>query len=771
MGFIGTVTCAIFIVHVLFKIELNHDSILQKKKKLSPEIEANLSELTLDTTSSSDGMDGTFPMDDENDNASIVTLSKSVSRDAGDYASSPKSSGSSNGKKKKSTPTKPNIYKRKRLHRDIKISVVFHVTLLVLVTYLLLVFLPSSTTLCLITTMLLAAILLRAQVIEDLRRRRLDRISGIITLILFLAAFLSLGTYAHLGRLEGEVYEGPARIVGYDLDSYDNSQGGENVMRTDLEVEWGMHWGCPHNPSNLCKATVQGALCQVAAQEKNKNRKRRTRTSSEQRLLDQDEENLDDDAFDYGYNTLAESEVFEEVIDAVEDSVEEVIFGEGEDEEIVIYDETPKTEEEIQEDMVETEVAEEKIIDQYYKQDNEVVEDVEEVEYEIENEVYDIIEHAEEDTENALEDVNEVAIEEESIDQITNDTVKEEVLEEEVIELENDVEGLAIDNEELEYVAEFTTDEEVYYAVESAVEENELEAAIEVVKDEDKDLDYYKDKVEQEEKDNSELKEENEELEKEDEELKEKINQVVEYYKAKEKHEEMVEEEKNKMNHIHTNATMGNSTLTNSTKHHNKTKTVEVEDVLVYYEVTLENGTTSEYYVVVEENNQKKGSGEYVYGYGSDETTEEEIEEAAESIYSSVENALSFDDDMFEDEYWDYEWGAVWGEYACNDLFDADIENMSYDVSEAPGSEKEGEDAYPFINIYGSCNSCQAFIVDYYSEEHFNKIRRFERHSGKYFLFGMLSLMVTAALATMQRLSPSEENEVNLLMDQNGLMV
>jgi len=329
-----------------------------------------------------------------------------------------------------------------------------------------------------------------------------------------------------------------------------------------------------------------------------------------------------------------------------------------------------------------------------------------------------------------------------------------------------------MDNEELEYVAEFTEDEAVYYAVSSAVEENELEAAIEVVKDEDKDLDYYKDKVEQEEQDNNELKEENEELEKEDEELKKKINEVVEYYKAKEKHEEMVEDEKNKMSHAHSNSTMGNNTLTNSTEHHSKNnKTVEVEDVVVYYEVTLENGTKSEYYVVVEENNEKKGSGEYLYGYGSDETTEEEIEAAAESIYSSVENALSFDDDMFEDEYWNYEWGAVWGEYACNDLFDADIENMSYDVSEAPGSEKEGEDAFPFINIYGSCNSCQAFIVDYYSEEHFNKIRRFERHSGKYFLFGMLSLMVTVALATIQRLSPSEENEVNLLMDQNGLMV
>ena len=52
IGLAGTLACALAIIHMLFKIELNHDSILHNKKKgkLSPEIEANLSELTLNTT-------------------------------------------------------------------------------------------------------------------------------------------------------------------------------------------------------------------------------------------------------------------------------------------------------------------------------------------------------------------------------------------------------------------------------------------------------------------------------------------------------------------------------------------------------------------------------------------------------------------------------------------------------------------------------------------------------------------------------------------------
>ena len=79
-----------------------------------------------------------------------------------------------------------------------------------------------------------------------------------------------------------------------------------------------------------------------------------------------------------------------------------------------------------------------------------------------------------------------------------------------------------------------------------------------------------------------------------------------------------------------------------------------------------------------------------------------------EELYDEEEEIYSFDDDMYYDEYWGQtSWDDVWGEYACEDLFDSDIGGQTYDQNDPPGS-----DEWPFVNIYGNCDTCDAYIVD-----------------------------------------------------------
>ena len=84
-----------------------------------------------------------------------------------------------------------------------------------------------------------------------------------------------------------------------------------------------------------------------------------------------------------------------------------------------------------------------------------------------------------------------------------------------------------------------------------------------------------------------------------------------------------------------------------------------------------------------------------------EEEEEADIEELDEEMYD-------FDDDYYESGYWaETQWGGVWGEYACEDLFYSDVEEQTFDENDPPGN-----DDWPFINIYGNCDTCDAYIVD-----------------------------------------------------------
>ena len=114
----------------------------------------------------------------------------------------------------------------------------------------------------------------------------------------------------------------------------------------------------------------------------------------------------------------------------------------------------------------------------------------------------------------------------------------------------------------------------------------------------------------------------------------------------------------------------------------------------------------------------------------------------------------------------DYDWDSVWGDYACEDLFDSDISGQSYD----PATPAGGDDEWPFVNIYGSCKTCEAYVLDYFAEEAFEETQEFKQQAIVY-LAGAVAGFIWATLSYIQyRVMPTSENELQLLGSDGGVM-
>jgi hypothetical protein len=136
------------------------------------------------------------------------------------------------------------------------------VAALVLLTYLLLVVSNAPIALRGLGSLVVFFIFLRFQIGEEIRRQRIDRITLLVSLFLVIASMLSLCVYCWKTLQQGEIYEGPARIVGYDMSNYNNTQH-DPTTRTDIAVSWGKNWGCPLSGGKVCQSQIQGAMCQV----------------------------------------------------------------------------------------------------------------------------------------------------------------------------------------------------------------------------------------------------------------------------------------------------------------------------------------------------------------------------------------------------------------------------------------------------------------------------------------------------------------------------
>jgi hypothetical protein len=122
----------------------------------------------------------------------------------------------------------------------------------------------------------------------------------------------------------------------------------------------------------------------------------------------------------------------------------------------------------------------------------------------------------------------------------------------------------------------------------------------------------------------------------------------------------------------------------------------------------------------------------------------------------------TYDDGWYDDAYWSsYDWSDLWGEYSCGELFTTDMDGLgvTYDYTKLPGN-----DSWPYVTIYGSCNSCDAYLVDFFSTEHFAEIQTFLVHSRYYGVASAFVGLLALLAGIKQRfMSPSEENEIELL--------
>ena len=179
------------------------------------------------------------------------------------------------GKENGSEPSDKESSVSRRMHlprfrRGVLAAVVGIVTFM---TYLLLALSNANVVLCWIGMFTMLGLLLRQSIFDEVRRERLDRLSGIFSCVLILAMALNLAVYANRQHAQGDIYEGKARIVGYDFGSYTQDKD-DKILRTDLEVEWGGWWGCPNLPEDMtCHGLVAGALCEVKEDDSG-NRKR-----------------------------------------------------------------------------------------------------------------------------------------------------------------------------------------------------------------------------------------------------------------------------------------------------------------------------------------------------------------------------------------------------------------------------------------------------------------------------------------------------------------
>jgi len=341
------------------------------------------------------------------------------------------------------------------------------VSVLILLTYLLLVVSNAPIVLRILGSLCVFGVFLRYQIGDELRRQRIDRIMLLLSLFLVIASMLSVLTYSMKTLLQGEIYEGPARIVGYDMEQYNNSQH-DPTTRTDIAVSWGKNWGCPLSGGRVCQARIQGAMCQVHPEkESTKHKPNYDKGSNRNRLLQDEEKDKEKEEED-------EEEALEEDLEEEEKSNQEL-----EEENESLEDENEELKEEIKELKAENaiqEEEEEELIDEENTELDEVIDEYDEDIMIVEEEEYEEAQ--------AYVDVEEEQAEEtlkEEIENADDDTTKEELNEElnEDIEDQEELDEEYEEDEEIldEYADEYAdaADEEYEEFVEEEEEEEELE--------------------------------------------------------------------------------------------------------------------------------------------------------------------------------------------------------------------------------------------------------------------------------------------------------
>jgi len=212
----------------------------------------------------------------------------------------------------------------KLLSREDKIGITLRLSILLLLNYLLLVFVPGgSVVLAFVATAAVWGLTLHPYLYEELwRRRRWDRVVLLVALFVWMAAAATACTYHRLTWQTGTVYAGSARIVGYDTSLYENAD--EETLRADLQVAWGGSWACGSS-QRQCVATVQGALCQAKYNASDYAEDDRRFLAHESIVADDGQGAEEEEEFEEEVVEEAETEVVEYEEEVVEEADEEII--------------------------------------------------------------------------------------------------------------------------------------------------------------------------------------------------------------------------------------------------------------------------------------------------------------------------------------------------------------------------------------------------------------------------------------------------------------
>jgi len=122
-----------------------------------------------------------------------------------------------------------------------------------------------------------------------------------------------------------------------------------------------------------------------------------------------------------------------------------------------------------------------------------------------------------------------------------------------------------------------------------------------------------------------------------------------------------------------------------------------------------------------------------------------------------------YEDDYYEDAYWDYDWDGAWGEYGCQDLFETDMGAASYD-----SRTRAGEDDWPTIQVYGSCKTCNAYVLDYFAEKNFKEVQFYKTQAFLHFAAAAGAAIFTVLAYLRHRVAPTAENEIELLSSDSA---
>ena len=97
--------------------------------------------------------------------------------------------------------------------------------------------------------------------------------------------------------------------------------------------------------------------------------------------------------------------------------------------------------------------------------------------------------------------------------------------------------------------------------------------------------------------------------------------------------------------------------------------------------------------------------------------------------------------------------------HSCEDLFNEDRSGKTYDATKPAG----GDDEWPYINIYGSCKTCEAYVLDYFAEEAFEHFEDYKKQAILFMTAAIGGFIVSMIGFIKYSIAPPAENEIQLL--------